>query len=122
MISKKSMFAIAKTLEGVLILGALPNSPAARAGVRYGDILLSVNGIRTRTALEYLEAKAVRTGGMSVVLFRSGQEELIELEYEDGKSAADPVQVLADVIGMRVGPSDLDEEPGPSGRGGKGLD
>ena len=48
MIAKRTLFELAKTLDGLPVLGCLAGSPAALAGVRYGDILLSVNGQRTR--------------------------------------------------------------------------
>ena len=59
MIAKAAFFALAKALEGIPILGTLSGTPAARAGIRYGDILLSVNGRRTKTMLDYVEAKAI---------------------------------------------------------------
>ena len=52
MLPRKSLFALAKALEGLPVLGALEGTPAARAGVRYGDVLLEVNGVRTRTVMD----------------------------------------------------------------------
>lgn len=107
MISKKSVFALAKALEGVPVLGSLPGSPAARAGVRYGDVLLSVNGVRTRTATHYIEAKALRSGGMEVTVFRSGgDEQTLELSFARPGADADPAALLHDLISMRIAPHD----------------
>ena len=47
MISRKQLEEIAATVQGVPVFGCLPGSTAAEAGVRYGDIVLSVNGVRT---------------------------------------------------------------------------
>ena len=38
----------------MLVVGCLRGTPAALAGVGYGDILLSVNGRRTRNFADYL--------------------------------------------------------------------
>lgn len=40
----KDLHTLADTYGGIVIYGTLPNSPAYRAGVLFGDILLSVNG------------------------------------------------------------------------------
>ena len=110
MIGKASLFALAKAMEGLPILGTLSGTPAARAGIRYGDILLSVNGTRTRTVLDYIEAKALRTDGMDVVIFRSGTESIQQLRYDEPGVAADPATILAELITMRIAPEALDEE------------
>ncbi|MBN9167733.1 MAG: PDZ domain-containing protein, partial [Myxococcales bacterium] len=78
MIGRKSLFALAKALEGLPVLGTLEGTPAARAGVRYGDILISVNGRRTRTMEDYVEAKSLREDGMEIVVFRAGAERVGE--------------------------------------------
>lgn len=102
MIPKKTVFELAKALEGVPILGTLSGTPAARAGIRYGDILLSVNGRRTRTLGDYVEAKALRDDGMSVVVFRTGSEKLEELSYDADAPAPNPAAILAQVATMRL--------------------
>lgn len=102
MIAKRSVFALAKALEGIPILGALSNSPASRAGLRYGDILLVVNGVRTRNVGEYLEAKGLRQDGMHVVVFRSGSEEVRELTFEAGGNPPDPASILAELVTLRL--------------------
>ena len=40
--------ALAKALEGIPLLGCLPGSPSHDAGLRYGDVILEVNGRRVR--------------------------------------------------------------------------
>lgn len=103
MIARDALLSLAKALEGVPVLGTLDGSPAARLGVRYGDIVLSVNGIRTRTVSDYLDAKERRTEGMNIVVFRDGVEELIELPY-DGEHRP-PLAVLHELVGKRMLPS-----------------
>jgi len=102
MIAKSMLFQMAKTLDGLPVLGCLAGTPAALAGVRYGDILLSVNGQRTRTFGEYVDAKALRRDGMQVVLFRAGEEYPVELEYDFNRGAVDTPALLAELASMRV--------------------
>lgn len=113
MIPKKSLYAMAKALEGVPVLGSLAGSPAARAGIRYGDILLVVNGVRTTTVLEYIQARSQRTDGMDVVVFRAGERHERSLVY-DGGPRPDPMSLLSELVTMRIGPID-DAEVDPSG-------
>lgn len=113
MIPRKSLFALAKALEGLPVLGALDGTPAARAGVRYGDVLISVNGVRTRTVSDYVEAKNRRTDGMSIVVFRAGGESLTELTYDEPAKPLDTAKLLAELVTLRVagGEEGFDEDP-----------
>lgn len=119
MIGRSNLFALAKALEGIPVLGALGGTPAARAGIRYGDVLLSVNGRRTRTVVDYVEAKALRTDGMDVVVFRQGVEQLQQLSYDASTGPTDAPAILAELMTMRIAPGALDEDsgnkPGPLG-------
>jgi len=116
MIARKSLFELAQALEGIPILGALEGSPAARAGVRYGDILLSVNGQRTRNVADYVAAKNLRPDGMRVVVFRAGEESVIELGYDAPARPVDPASLLAELVALRIGGLDLGDESDPSKR------
>lgn len=104
MIARSALFALAKALEGLPVLGALEGTPAARAGVRYGDVLLSVNGVRTKTVMDYVEAKNRRVDGMNIVVFRSGEERITELVYDAPGSPADPAKLLAELVALRIMP------------------
>ena len=101
MISTRALFALAKALEGIPVLGSLQGSPAYRAGVRHGDVLLSVNGVRTRTVVDYVEAKALRTDGMVAVVFRAGAEQVTELAF-DGPAVTDPSAILAELAELHL--------------------
>lgn len=116
MIPRKSLFSLAEALDGLPVLGALSGTPAHRAGVRYGDILLSVNGKRVRTVTDYVEAKNLRTDGMDVVVFRSGEERVITLSYEEGGNASDPTALLAELVSLRLAGGGLDDEDDPTRR------
>lgn len=114
MIPKTSLFALAKALEGIPVLGSLSGTPAARAGIRYGDILLSVNGMRTRTVNDYIEAKALREDGMEITVFRTGTEKVEVLVYDE-PTRADPAAILAELVTMRIAPGAFDGEGGGGG-------
>jgi S1-C subfamily serine protease len=116
MIARKSLFTLAQALEGIPVLGALAGTPAAKAGVRYGDILLSVNGMRTRTVADYVEAKNLRKEGMEIVVFRSGEEKLVALDYDANAPRVEPTALLAELATLRLGGLDLEEESDPSQR------
>lgn len=114
MIPKKSLYAMATALGGVPVLGALSGSAAARAGVRYGDILLEVNGVPTPTMLDYIQARSRRDDGMDVVVFRAGERHELALALDE-RSDVDVTSLLADVATLRLGPiDDAGGDPGAS--------
>jgi S1-C subfamily serine protease len=87
---------IAEIYEGVPVLGLLPGSPAERAGIKTGDIVLEVNGTRTRTLDAFVNAKGFNKGVMVVRVVRGGQElELTLTESEDESTPATPEGVAA---------------------------
>lgn len=114
MIDRAALMKLARVLEGVPILGCLPGTPAALAGVRYGDVLLAVNGMRTRTVVDFVEAKWLDETGMRVVIFRDGVEQTFQLTYaERSKMPVDPKAILAELAQMRI----LSHETEPKRKG-----
>jgi len=57
--------------------GAIPGSPADKAGMKKGDIIISVNGKPTPTFSDYIEATEDRTTVQKMDILRDGQ--LIEV-------------------------------------------
>ena len=74
MISQAHLEMIAKVYEGILILGSLPNSPAQHSGLKYGDILIMANGMRTKTIADFFAARAMDQERLDLVLVRDGVE------------------------------------------------
>lgn len=92
MMTRKKLAEIAEVVRGVPVWGCLPGSTAAEAGVRYGDIVVSVNGMPTPTVVEYLEARKLRTDGFDLVLFRDGAEVAVWVPF---RPPTEPLLALA---------------------------
>lgn len=92
MMSRRQLEEIAEAVRGVPVWGCLPGSTAAQAGVRYGDIVLSVNGMDTPTIVEYLAARKLRQDGFVLRLFRAGEELTVFVPF---RPPSDPMAALA---------------------------
>lgn len=95
MISRKQLEEIAATVQGIPVWGCLPGSSAAEAGVRYGDIVLEVNGVLTPSINEYLAARALRQDGIALRLFRNGDELSVYVEF---RPPADTLEALTEQL------------------------
>ena len=78
------------------------------------DGLLSVNGVRTRTVTDYVEAKNLRLDGMEIVVFRAGEERTEELRYAAQAEPLDPAALLAELVTLRLAGDALEEDKDPS--------
>jgi predicted metalloprotease with PDZ domain len=70
---RSEIIALARTIRGIPLLGCPEGSPAERAGMQYGDIIIFVNGVRTRSVIDYQEAKKQAEGPMEVIFRRHGE-------------------------------------------------
>lgn|SRR5689334_19622443 len=82
LIKISDVVAMAKIYGGLVYLGSIRNSPAERARLRRGDIVLSVNGIPTPDLLSFLNARQTREGGATVRYVRDGVEREVELVWD----------------------------------------
>ena len=96
---------LAGKLGGLPVLGCRAGSPAALAGIRYGDIVLSVNGVPTPDWGTYIEARGLAKGEMVVEIFRGGEQVTHRLSLEQ-REPVDPFELLAEMIEQRVLPTD----------------
>lgn len=85
---------IAETLGGLCLLGCLRGSPADRAGLRYGDVVLEVNGVRTPDWAAYIEATQQRRATMTVRYFRDGAEHTVEFPIDSSDERPSALDVL----------------------------
>jgi serine protease DegS/serine protease DegQ len=76
--------------SGALIAGVLRGSPADRAGVRPGDVLVALDGEPVRDSRAMLDMVAARSPGMRAVFkVRRGSEE-VDLDVEVGRRPVPP--------------------------------
>jgi S1-C subfamily serine protease len=64
---------IAEIYGGIAIFSVDPGSTTHRAGVRAGDVLVSVNGRRVRRMSEYATARGLRKDVLELVVVRDGR-------------------------------------------------
>lgn len=83
---------VATSLSGLPILGCASGSPAARAGLRYGDIVLSLNGTPTPSWTAFFDASGRANGLLRLRVNRHGRE--LELVLTLAREARSPRAVL----------------------------
>ena len=64
---------LAKLLGGIPVWEVFPNSGAAQAGVKFGDIILRVNGTKTPTFELFLAAGEKHLDKLEFEVFRNGR-------------------------------------------------
>ncbi len=71
--------------EGVVVIGVMPRSPAAKAGLRHGDLITAVNGtpIRDPEALRQAVRKAGVGKEVRVQVLREGEKEELRTRLEE---------------------------------------
>jgi S1-C subfamily serine protease len=90
--SRAELGRMAVILQGIPVWGCLPGSPAHQAGIGYGDILLSVNGVRTKTMKAYVAARHLRDDGAEFVVFRDGAEVTVDFRFTHPTEGFSPLR------------------------------
>ena len=100
MMQRKQLEEIAATVKGVPVWGCLPGSTAAEAGVRYGDIVLAVNGVPTPSIVEYLEGRKLRTDGFELRRSRVDYADVVAgvMTRAAHASADTPARWLSEIV------------------------
>ena len=93
---------IAKTLGGIPIWATFEGSVAHQAGLRYGDIILSVNGQPTPTVDDYFQAKNLHSEEMTLTYFRGGETYTITLALRKSMPVQGVSEVLAQFVATRA--------------------
>lgn len=79
--SQEMIAKIAKIYGGLPLIACLPDSPAQRAGLRWGDVVVAVNGLPTPDPDSFATARAAREGAALVRFVRDGKEQEVELTW-----------------------------------------
>jgi serine protease Do len=99
----RDALALAPELRGVLVSRVRESSPAARAGVQQGDLLLKLDGQPVDSARNFYERLASATSGqdLSLTLLRQGRERVLRTRAEEIPPAA--VDALVEqLLGLRL--------------------
>jgi S1-C subfamily serine protease len=98
--NRSDLSRLAEILGGLPVLGCLAGSPAAVAGVRCGDILLAINGKRTSTWAEFIEARRESVDWLVARVFRDGS--VIEFAMKTRPSTLSPMEILGEVMSQQA--------------------
>ncbi|KJS76339.1 MAG: 2-alkenal reductase [Comamonadaceae bacterium BICA1-1] len=85
-----------RRVQGVLIIGVLRNAPAAQAGVRPGDVVLSVAGQPVADVAALLAAVAALPPGQTVAMQIERQGARLTLQVTPGRRPPPPAAAEAD--------------------------
>lgn len=97
---------LAQAVGGVPLLGCIPGSPADVAGLKAGDIVLSINGEPVRSVPDYLRIRE-ESQEMAVTVLRGGAE--ITVSFVRRRSTRSP-QEIADYAMMVKIPREMGDD------------
>jgi len=92
----------------VVLQGILKDSPAEKAGMKLGDIILSVNGVPTYSWDDYIEATKNRGIEQRMDVLRSGQLIEVVLPISPTAKPADYYAIVAEMEIARSAKDSID--------------
>ena len=98
MLKRSNLDRLAESLGGLPVYGCLPGSPGDLAGVRYGDVLLAVDGQHTPSWDAYIKAREHSGASIRLRLFRDGRE--FEVEVQLDRSARLDTSSISAALGL----------------------
>ncbi|HMJ14181.1 MAG TPA: PDZ domain-containing protein [Polyangiaceae bacterium] len=93
---------IASTLGGIAVWTTCEGSLARAAGLRYGDVILSVNGQPTPSIRAYFRAKSLCSEGMTLTYFRAGRTHAISIPLPRAAAAPSVESSLNEFVSSRA--------------------
>jgi S1-C subfamily serine protease len=93
---------IASTLGGIAVWSTAENSLARAAGLRYGDVILSVNGEPTPSIRAYFKAKALSAERMTLTYFRLGRTHHVSVPISRVSSPPASDSSIQDFVSTRA--------------------
>ena len=93
-----------ETSTGVEVLNVVPKSPAAKSGLRIGDIILTIDGVEmtdANTLIQYVARKAPNTT-LNAQILRRGKNAQVKILLEE-RPAQEPMERPVVVLDENVG-------------------
>jgi C-terminal processing protease CtpA/Prc len=100
--NRKDLQKMARMLGGIPVWSTLEGSVAHEAGLRSGDVILSVNGRPTPTIGDYFSAKAVNRKEMVLTYFRGGATQTITVAFSGWDTYAARAEVIQRFVNSRA--------------------
>jgi Do/DeqQ family serine protease len=99
---------------GALVVEVAPESPAAKAGLRRGDVVVSLNGRAVRSSADLRNQIGLATVGDTeeFKILRNGKEMVLQARVERTKTArARDFEPIPELVGASVGTIESDGKP-----------
>ena len=99
-----------ETSTGVEVLNVVPKSPAAKSGLRIGDIILTIDGVEmtdANTLIQYVARKAPNTT-LNAQILRRGKNAQVKILLEERPAQEPmerPVVILDEIVGGMEDPN-----------------